>query len=75
MVSWENVRDQFGQEYHDAKISSGNSATCSGRSHGVSGRRIDGTPGGIILEARRRHQSAKTMIAMPRFLARQPACG
>ena len=71
-LSWENLRDQFGQEYHTAKDFKREfrhvlSQVCTVYPEA----RIDSEPGGLILRPSP-PPIAKTMVTLPRSLSDQP---
>jgi len=72
MLSWENLRDQFGQEYRAGKDFKREFRDVLRQVCTVyPDAKIDSTPGGLIL-----HSSPppikKTLVGMPRFLQNQP---
>lgn len=70
-LSWENLRDQFGQEYHSAKNFKHEFRDVLKQVCTVyPDAKIDGTPGGLILKSSP-PPIHRTMIAVPRTLADQ----
>jgi len=72
MLSWENLRDQFGQEYRAAKDFKREFRDVLRQVCTVyPDAKIDSTPGGLILRPSP-PPIKKTLIGMPRFLQNQP---
>ena len=70
-LSWENLRDQFGQEYLDSKNFKREFRDVLRQVCTVyPDAKIDGTPGGLILRPSPPPIS-KTLVALPRFLQNQ----
>ena len=72
MLSWENIRDQFGQEYATSKDFKREfrdmlSQVCTV----YPDAKIDGTPGGLILRPSP-PPITRTMVGVPRTLENQP---
>lgn len=71
MLSWENLRDQFGQEYRDAKNFKREFKDVLRQVCTVyTDAKIEGTPGGLILRPSP-PPITKTMVSMPRFVQKQ----